>query len=113
MPVNTSTVTIGAGESISDALDVSGALWLAIITPPIWTPANVTFQYSPDGTNFYDLFAIGNHEVTLSMQDRLSTLTPLDDLDIPKNGHIRLRSGSRNYPVLQEAVRTFRVVVET
>jgi hypothetical protein len=114
MPTTIKTVTILVGATLSDAFDASGALQLFIITPAVWTPANVTFQASIDaGATFYDLFAHLGLELMVAMGGRLNTMIQIDITDFPKAVFLKLRSGVRNNPVPQEQDAIFQVGVMT
>lgn len=54
--VQTTTVTIGAGASLSEAADLQqlGQL-VGIVTAATWDAAKITFQASYDGTNWFTL----------------------------------------------------------
>jgi hypothetical protein len=127
MPIANVTMTIPAGQSLSNAGSIANAINLYLITPPEWSPAcNLTFQFSPDGSNFYDLFVgqwsgqagVGPSdviEVTFAMRKRQNTISPID-VDVPKGAGgaaLKLRSGTRGGPVAQAAERTFTLVVVT
>jgi hypothetical protein len=114
MPTTIKTVTILAGESLSDSFDASGALQLFFIRPSVWTSANITFQASIDaGTNFYDLFAHYGDEIMMAMGDRLGAMSMLDITDFPKSAFLKLRSGTRNNPIDQAQDAVFQVGVMT
>jgi hypothetical protein len=114
MPTTIKTPTILAGQSLSDAFDASGALQLFIVTPAVWTSANVTFQASIDtGTNFFNLFGHLGPEIMLAMGDRLNAMTVVDITDFPKAVFLKLRSGTRNSPVVQAQDAVFQVGVMT
>jgi hypothetical protein len=116
MPTSTVIATIPAGQSLSNAVNVAAATSLYIITPAQWTPANLTFQFSMDGTNFFDLFGGLNDvtEVMMGMSGRLGAISSLDVTNLPKNvGSLKLRSGSRDFPIAQEQDAQFSVVLSS
>jgi hypothetical protein len=114
MPVATKTATILAGQSLSDAIDISGALQVFIVTPAVWTPANMTFQASCDaGATFYDFFTQAGEERMFGMGGRLDCVSLLDISDMPKSVQIKLRSGVRRNPVPQAQDAAFPVYVVT
>lgn len=57
----TTTVTIGAGASLSGATEdmLSLGELVAVITASTWDTAAVTFQASVDGTNFFNVYNEG------------------------------------------------------
>jgi hypothetical protein len=114
MPTTIKTVTILAGQSLSDSFDVSGAIQLFIITPAIWTSANVTVQASIDsGVTFFDLFAHLGPELMIAMGNRLNTMIQIDITDFPKAVFLKLRSGTRSNPIAQAQDAVFQVGVMT
>jgi hypothetical protein len=114
VPDTTKTVTILAGQSLSDAFDASSALQLFIVTPADWTGANVTMQLSVDGgANFHDFFTPLGEETLFGMQGRLDSINFVDISDLPKSAQLKLRSGTRSNPVPQKADRVFKIVVVT
>jgi hypothetical protein len=111
----TVTVTIGAGESISnEEFGVSGALQLFVITPDEWTAANVTLLFSIDGVNFHDLFDSHGAAVMFGMSGRLDSINVVKfDFILPPDSSMKLRSGPRENPIRQKEARTFRITVVT
>lgn len=99
------TGLIHAGESLSEPINVTGTLHL-IAMPIEWTPANITFQISPDGVTFFDLMTADNTEVmfniTAGSAVNVAPGSPLDNKTF-----IKVRSGSRDHPVVQSGDRTF------
>ena len=61
------TVTIAATASLSDAARLpNGHEVVGITMPAAWTAANLTFQASPDGSTFYNLYDDEGNEVTVT-----------------------------------------------
>jgi hypothetical protein len=107
------TLTIPAGQSVSNSLDLRSDAIIRITMPSAWTNANLTFQISDDDVRFTDLVDASGREFTLRVVPDTS-VRAMDDLaTMVADGYIRLRSGSRNYPVIQAASRAFAVAVET
>src|SRR6516225_3276908 len=111
-------VVIHAGEAVSDAIDCSGSIRIArIILPDDWTGgAPLTFQLSPDGTSYHDLYhlvtpgsAYISYEVTVPNPPPGASITmPLDyGQDV---SWLKIRSGTALLPVMQEADRAFTLV---
>lgn len=101
---------IKAGESLSNGLDLTQVDLLKIIMPLGWTPAGLSFQLSPDGDKYHDLFYLTGFEVTLP------TVVPdtavIISYDVGRAiSWVKLRSGTRNNPIPQEEDRIFSVVV--
>ncbi|HEY3145466.1 MAG TPA: hypothetical protein VGJ75_03900, partial [Dongiaceae bacterium] len=103
---------IAAGESLSDALDVSMGSILRITTPLGWTPAPVTFQISTDGQGYNDLFTPDGEEVSIVCNGLNRAIIVPKTVSKPI-GFIKFRSGTTMRPVKQEAQRQFAVAVKT
>ena len=80
--------------------------------PADWTGANLTFQFSSDGSGYNDMYDENGDEVTLP--------------EIPAGGgyvlnreflsslaFIKIRSGTAEHPVVQKADREFALAVES
>jgi hypothetical protein len=101
---------------MSQAVNCDGNQVTRSILPDDWTPAPVTFQLSPDGVNWHNLYhttggSFGLYEVIVpSVTPGASVLLP------PAMGTsiswVRLRSGTHAVPVPQAADRTFGLVLE-
>jgi hypothetical protein len=107
MPVQViyKTATILAGQSLSSAVDCTTGAPTILFMPTEWTLAHLTFQVSPDGTNFYDLF--DTVEVVLNVVAGTSVR-----LDAPVS-YLKVRSGSREHPVPQQADRSIGITLDT
>lgn len=106
------TATIPAGQSLSNAIDLSVGKAVLFHMPAAWTPAMLTFQLSPDGTSFWnDVVDFKTKEVTLNV--RPGTSINMADWTAIVSGFLKLRSGSSKGPVPQEADRMFTITVET
>ena len=106
-PSNVVRVTIQAGTSLSNIADCSslGGIPVRVLMPVEWTPAHLTFQVSPDGTYFYDLFDEAGGEVTM-------TVVPGAAVSIQSPtfiGYVKIRSGRRDDPINQAADRTIGI----
>src|SRR5262245_58328547 len=102
---------IRAGESLSEPLDVSAGAVVRLFTPPEWTPANVTFQMSSDGTRYGDAIHPDGTELMMSLTP--GTVLPASRLTefLDAATWVKVRSGSRDYPIPQEAERVFQVAL--
>lgn len=109
MALTTKITTILAGKSLSDAVDCSNAVQIFLAMPPDWTSARLTFQYSPDaGANYYDTYEPDGSELAIPVVR--GAVIRIDTM-IANKGWIKLRSGSRRYPVPQEAARQFTLTI--
>src|SRR6478609_5298399 len=69
--------TIAAGESLSDGADCTGGSIVRVTIPQEYTPANLTFQASSDGSFYNDLYdadQAGHHGGGLGALDALDWL---------------------------------------
>lgn len=103
---------IQAGESLSDGLDCTGGSIVRITMPAQWTPANLTFQISSDGTGYNDL-------VDRNGDDIMVVVVPGSALVVAQYGDflkavafLKVRSGTRENPVPQAERRQFAIAIE-
>lgn len=104
------TATISAGQALSDVIDCSDGAPVFLHMPMEWTSARVSYQVSPDGTTFYDLF--NNSAQELQNNAVAGTAVRLDPIYEPITW-LRIRSGGRDMPVPQEADRAIIITVDT
>src|SRR5262245_45158499 len=104
------TATIRAGQSLSDSIDCSTGDPVFIVGPTDWTPANISFQLSADGVTFGDWFTNDGKEVVMPCRAGTAWLC-VSDIGGAKGAHVKVRSGSRDGPVIQQADRVFKIVV--
>ncbi len=102
--------TIASGQSLSEALDVSGLELTAIQLPATWTAAGITFQGALDGADaahatFQDLYDGGGTEIALTVV-QAHTVTKLAAFQIDGLRWLKVRSGTGGAPVTQGASRT-------
>jgi len=104
---------IRAGESLSEAVDLSGGSLVRITMPGHWGGGNLTFAVSTDGTLFNDLFDARGDEITMVVT--IGAAVPVIDAGgwTQMLGFLKFRSGSRENPVVQEIDREFAVTVKT
>ena len=74
-----------------------------------WTPANLTFQVSSDGTAFEDLFDTTGKEVLVNVAP--GTVVRLSAAWAVSPVWLKFRSGTRAAPVMQAADRIFTVAI--
>jgi hypothetical protein len=99
---------IEAGESLSDGLDCSAGAIFKITFPSDWTGADITFQTSSDGLGFNDIMHTNGLEITSAVFPGTAVI----GLGLVK-GWIKIRSGSRDRPVVQTERRQFAVAIDT
>lgn len=109
-----STVTIKSGQALSSIFAPNTAQrLLGIYMPAGWDAANLTFQGSPDGQNFYNMFDRAGNEINISAATGIyiSLVIPIVQWDIGSSSlfapyqQIIIRSGTNALPVNQTADR--------
>src|SRR5215510_3041286 len=112
MPLQTLKPKIPAGQSLSDAVDCSTGTVLVMTVPYNWTSANLTVQVSSDGVEFYDVVDRAGREFIFPAV--AGTAISLGGDDVAWKGmHLKLRSGSRAYPVKQLEDAEFTVAIQS
>lgn len=101
---------IAAGASLSNGVDCSGGDVVRLTLPAAWTPANLSFQVSTDGVLYNDLFDIEGNEIVL--QVITGAAMPISKEWSRFWNFIKFRSGTRGYPVAQEAQRDFALTLD-
>jgi len=100
---------IMAGESLSNVIDVSLGEAAYVLMPAEWDGANLSFQVSFDDINYWDLFDELGEEVILACR-------PMTAVRIAPGmraiGYVKIRSGTREAPIVQSVDRDFKVVAE-
>lgn len=96
-------VAIASGESLSAAIDLDEGRLALIQMPASWTTANLTFQGSVDGSNFFDLYDDEGNEVTVTAAASRTIRLPLADWLALR--HVKIRSGTTGTPVNQGGAR--------
>jgi hypothetical protein len=102
--------TILAGQSLSNAYDLSAGAPVFIHMDAGWTPSVMSFQVSPDGIQYNDLF--DQHSVQLVYNVAAGTSVRLDPKWTPVT-FLKVRSGPREAPVPQEANRVITFTLDT
>jgi|SRR5215469_12098365 len=105
----TVTVTIPAGQSLSNSADLSVGSVSYIMMPPDWTPANMSFQVSNDNINFADLYDVWGVELLRAMGAGRACM--VDTSYTQAALYVKLRSGPSVNPVKQAADRTITLVL--
>jgi hypothetical protein len=104
--------SIAAGESLSDGLDCTGGNIVRLTMAANWTPANLTFQISTDGTFYNDLFRPDGEEVMMNMEPGAAVVVGHLGEYLKAIAHLKIRSGSRDHPVVQKEKRDFAVTID-
>jgi hypothetical protein len=103
--------TIPRGESLSDGIDCSSGEIVRITVPQEFTEANLTFQVSTDGNFFNDLFDDDGDEITVTVQPDSAIF--ISRRWVRSVAFLKLRSGSRDAPVVQREDCKFAIAVDT
>lgn len=111
MPVLILTATIAPGQFLSGAVDCSAGRITQINTPGAWDPANITFQISPNGVAYQDLYVASGEELMLTCRPSRGIVVRPDNW--PAARFMKLRSGSSANPVVQTGSRVFEIIVDT
>ena len=107
--VETLTCTIENGGSLSGAVDLGGRKLVAIVMPSGWDAAGMTFQASPDGVNFFNVYD-GATERNLTVA--ASYYSALNIADWVGIRWVKIRSGTAASAVNQTAERTLTLVIQ-
>jgi hypothetical protein len=107
--VETLTCTIENGGSLSGAVDLGGRKLVAIDMPASWTAASLTFQASPDGAT-YDNMYDGATERSLTVAASYYSMLNIGDWIGVR--YMKVRSGTSGTPVNQGGARTITLVVQ-
>lgn len=107
--VETTTVVIANGASLSGAVDLGGRKLVALILPDAWTAASLTFQGSVDGTNFFNVYDGATERTLVVAANYYSAQNIADWVGFR---WIKVRSGTAGTAVNQAAERTITLVVQ-
>jgi hypothetical protein len=102
-------VSIVINTSLSVAFDIRGGLPAVIEMPAAWDAANLTFQTSGDGSNFFNLYDETGNEVTVTAST--SRRIRLEPSQWAGTYQMKIRSGTAAVPVTQTAARTLYVEI--
>jgi hypothetical protein len=103
------TVTIPAGETESNSVDLSTGGLMAILSPLEWTPANVSFLVSADNVSFRNMYDGHGNEVIHPMGANRSTI--IDPSLTAGAIYVKIRSGPAQNPIVQADDRIFTLVI--
>lgn len=105
----TATATIANGASLSNAVSLGTSDLISIIMPAAWTAAALTYQFSVDGTNFYDAYS-ATAELTATSTGA-SRIININAATYDAARYIKIRSGTSATPVNQAADRTLTLIL--
>jgi hypothetical protein len=110
-------VKIPAGESLSEAIDVSafgGYKYFAIKFPSAWTgeASGTTFQGAGEDMSFADIYNSEGIEVTSSViEGKFVSLSGIA-LDLAPYAFLKVRAGTGASPQVQALERTFSFIAK-
>lgn len=104
---------IEAGESLSEGLDCRAGKLIRITMPPVWSPANLTFQLSTDGARYGDLVDTEGREVMIPVRAASTIVIAPSSPFVAAIQFIKFRSGPRSYPIPQDDRRDFELTIES
>lgn len=101
--------SIASGQSLSPEVDLGAQYLVGLYVPSNWTSANITFQVSPDGVNWGNMFSYLGAEVTfVAVAGQFLAVDPT----LWKGARaIKVRSGTSGSPVNQSATVALQLVV--
>ena len=111
--LNKIEVTIAAGQFLSNTVELADNYVVGLIMPPQWTPARVTILSAVDDINFFDLFRFGEDGTTpteIKFNVAPNSILAIDPNTMLMARYLKLRSGTRDEEVPQEAARVFSVI---
>jgi hypothetical protein len=103
------TATIANGESLSGAVDLGGRKLVGIVMPASWTAASLTFQASPDGVTYYNVYDGATERAVVVGASYYSMLNIGDWVGCR---WIKVRSGTAGSAVNQAAERALTLVIQ-
>ncbi|SHF52013.1 hypothetical protein SAMN02745157_2287 [Kaistia soli DSM 19436] len=106
--VSVFSASIAAAGTLSGAVDLGLYRLCRIVMPASWTAAVLTFQTSPDGTNWYDLYDAGGSEYTVQAGAGRGIVVPLSDFLGTR--YLKIRSGTSGAAVAQSGGASFTLV---
>jgi hypothetical protein len=110
-PLAVGTATIADAGNLSDAVAMQGARPVALLTADGLDAAALTFQGSPDGVTYANLYnAAGEISYPVGATARMVALDPADFLGC---AYIKIRSGTAGSPTTQSPAAAITVIGAT
>lgn len=104
-------VTIEAGQSLSDGVQVGGATIIGLQIPTI-DAAKLTFQASADGVTYQNVYTVAPAEYEFPSSTGGFFVKMLAAVGIIGANWLKIRSGTAAAPVVQTADRVFQIVIK-
>jgi hypothetical protein len=107
MPLTILPLFIQAGQSLGDPVDCSAGPIVKLTLPGNFVGDKISFQTSSDGLMFNDMFMPDGHELVY-------TVIAGTGIFVPRltTGFVKIRSGTRERPVVQPELREFAVAID-
>lgn len=106
-------VTLTAGSTLSGSINLGGLRFFGIVMPVDWTPANLTFQTSPDaGATWFDMLDQNGNELLVASAPGtyIALNTPFQFASMP---YLKIRSGTSALPVAQASDRVLQLFLRS
>jgi len=107
--IETTTATIANGASLSGVIDLGGRKLVAIVMSGSWTAASLTFQASPDGVTYYDVYDGATERAVVVAASYYSALAIGNWIGFR---YLKIRSGTTGTPVNQGGARVLTLVMQ-
>ncbi len=106
--------TILAGASLSGPVPLGALTLVGISMPLVWTAASLTFQVSPDGVTWQELYDGAGNEVTIVAAAGVFIIPlVIPSYDWRGVNLVQVRSGSLAAPVNQVATAIINIVTRS
>ncbi len=112
MALLTASLTIRAGESLSDSCDCSAGTLVRIAAPDEWTNANLTVRISSDNQKWSELAYRNGRPFYIPVHPGTSVVVSPDDWILKAFKYLQFRSGTRKQPVVQAGDRVFEITLD-
>ena len=109
-PAAYATTSIANNASLSGSIDLNAERLHSINLPSQWTAAAITFQSSPNGTTWYDLFTINGEYILPSNIVGINRSIILEPMIFYGIRYLKIRSGTSTASVNQLALRNISLV---
>ena len=104
------TVTIGAGASLSGAVQLRELKLLAVITASTWDTAAITFQISFDGVTYFKVWTDAGAEYSIAAVTA-STYLAINPVHFLGARYLKVQSGTTAIPVNQADATIVTLIV--
>jgi len=106
--------SIAAGQSLSGPVPLGALTLVGISMPATWTPAVLTFQVTPDGSTWQELYDGAGNEVTIFAAAGQFVIPLLDPSYLWRGVNLlQVRSGTLAAPVNQVAAAVVNIVTRS